>query len=56
MQLDRVLTPYEASFMGMRFFDDLPQHGIARRLGTYQVSVSRTLRKSLDKLEGELAE
>lgn len=54
--INSCLTPYEAQMVRLRFADDLPQHEIARRMGTYQMNVSRVLRRSLDKLSRELDE
>lgn len=50
------LTPREAQVVRMRFGEDLPQREIAQRMGSYQMKVSRILKKSLDKLRDELAE
>lgn len=50
------LTPREAQVVRMRFDEDLPQREVAQRMGSYQMRVSRILKKSLDKLRDELAE
>ncbi|MGN0077723.1 MAG: sigma-70 family RNA polymerase sigma factor [Coriobacteriales bacterium] len=54
--IDARLTPREAQVVRMRFDEDLPQREIAQRMGSYQMKVSRILKKSLDKLRDELAE
>ena len=54
--IDARLTPREAQVVRLRFDEDLPQHEIARQMGTYQMKVSRILKQSLDKLRDELQE
>ena len=49
--MEEVLKPEELQIVCMRFFDDLPQREIAQRLGTNQMHVSRTLQRSVQKLE-----
>ena len=51
--LDRAmvhLTPRERSIMAMRFYDQMSQSEIARRLGISQMHVSRLQRAALDQL------
>lgn len=50
------LKPEELQIVRMRFFDDLSQREIARRLGTHQMHVSRSLQRSTQKLGEALAD
>ena len=50
----RSLDEAESAIVRLYYFDDLSQREIAERLGTYQMMVSRSLRKSADKLNAEL--
>ena len=45
------LSPPERTALAMRFFEDLPQSEIARRMGVSQMYVSRILRRTLEKLQ-----
>jgi RNA polymerase sigma-B factor len=44
------LPPLERSIVAMRFFEDLTQTEIAKRLGVSQMQVSRLLRRALDRI------
>jgi RNA polymerase sigma-B factor len=44
------LSAVEHTIIGMRFFEDLSQSEIARRIGVSQMQVSRVLRRALDRL------
>lgn len=50
------LSPMEASVVHMYYYDDLSQREIARKLGTYQMMISRLLEKSNRKLEAALSD
>lgn len=52
----RTLRPLERQVVRMRFAEDLPQSGIAARLGISQMQVSRLLRASLARLAAEREE
>lgn len=51
----RTLRPHERRLLQLRFVEDLSQRQIARRTGTSQVHVSRTLDGALNRLRKELA-
>ena len=44
------LKPYEREIVMLRFHDELTQREIARRVGLSQMTVSRVLRRSLDRM------
>ena len=44
------LKPYEREIVMLRFHDELSQREIGRRVGLSQMSVSRVLRRSLDRM------
>jgi RNA polymerase sigma-B factor len=44
------LKPYEREIVMLRFHDELSQREIAQRVGVSQMSVSRALRRSLDRM------
>jgi RNA polymerase sigma-B factor len=44
------LSPFERQVFEMRFFDDMTQMAIARRIGTSQMHVSRVLSRALARL------
>lgn len=46
----RTLAPRERRIVYLRYFEDLPQHSIAERVGISQVHVSRILRRTLEQL------
>ena len=48
------LRPRERKIIGLRYFEDLPQSAIAKRMGMSQVHVSRLLRRSIADLQSEL--
>ncbi len=50
----RILPPRERRIVFLRYFDDLSQHEIARRVGMSQMHVSRLLRQSLERMRAEL--
>ena len=52
----KALTPTEISVVRMYYFDNLSQRQIARKLGTYQMMISRTLQSSTSKLDAALSE
>jgi RNA polymerase sigma-B factor len=49
------LTPREREIMTMRFFDELPQTEVAKRLGISQMQVSRLQRAALERMRRDLA-
>ncbi|WOC13806.1 SigB/SigF/SigG family RNA polymerase sigma factor [Gordonia sp. MP11Mi] len=49
------LRPRERKIIGLRYFEDLSQSAIAKRMGLSQMHVSRLLRRSIDDLQAELA-
>jgi len=55
-QLLATLPEREATIVRLRFFDDLTQNEIAKRLGISQMHVSRLLRRSLAELRGVLGD
>ncbi len=50
------LTPRERQIMMLRFFDQLPQTEVARRLGISQMHVSRLQRAALEHMRAEFPE
>lgn len=52
----KALSPTEVSVVRMYYYDNLSQRQIARKLGTYQMMVSRTLQSSASKLDAELSD
>lgn len=50
------LTPRERRIMVMRFFDQLPQTEVAKRLGISQMHVSRLQRAALEQMRREFPE
>jgi len=50
------LTPRERQIMVLRFFDQLPQTEVAKRLGISQMHVSRLQRAALEHMRAELPE
>lgn len=52
----KALNPTEISVVRMYYYDNLSQRQIARKLGTYQMMVSRTLQSSTSKLDAALSE
>ena len=52
--LTETLDAEELEVVHMRYFEDLSQREIAQQLGTHQMYVSRSLHKSMDKLEQAL--
>jgi RNA polymerase sigma-B factor len=50
------LTPRERQIMAMRFFDQLPQTEVAKRLGISQMHVSRLQRAALEHMRREFTE
>jgi len=50
------LTPREREIMVLRFFDQLPQTEVAKRLGISQMHVSRLQRAALEHMRQEFAE
>ena len=44
------LEPYEREIVMLRFHDELSQREIGRRVGLSQMSISRVLRRSLDRM------
>lgn len=52
--LAETLDAEELEVVHMRYFEDLSQREIAQQLGTHQMYVSRSLHKSMDKLEQAL--
>jgi RNA polymerase sigma-B factor len=50
------LTPRERQIMLLRFFDQLPQTEVARRLGISQMHVSRLQRAALERMRREFPE
>jgi RNA polymerase sigma-B factor len=52
----RHLTPRERSIMAMRFYDQLSQAEIAKRLGISQMHVSRLQRAALEQLKTHIPE
>jgi RNA polymerase sigma-B factor len=50
------LTPRERAIMAMRFYDQLSQSEIARRLGISQMHVSRLQRAALEQLRKHVPE
>lgn len=48
------LTPRERAIMAMRFYDEMSQSEIAKRLGISQMHVSRLQRAALEQLRGHL--
>ena len=52
----KTLSPIEVSVVRMYYYDNLSQRQIARKLGTYQMMVSRTLQSSANKLDIALSD
>jgi RNA polymerase sigma-B factor len=50
------LTPRERQIMVLRFFDQLPQTEVAKRLGISQMHVSRLQRAALEHMRAEFPE
>jgi RNA polymerase sigma-B factor len=50
------LTPRERQIMALRFFDQLPQTEVAKRLGISQMHVSRLQRAALEHMRAEFPE